>query len=301
MTIEFDAFVAPLGVTAFFSNHYEKKHLHLSAGGDARSGLLSWDEFFSGLLANPTNHAGVLCFPEQIEVTREQLFSDEAVLRRYLEAGHPIVWNRARALSPRIAQVCNILANTFGAHVWPNVYATGEAGTPFEMHFDAHEVIAVHCAGRKTWDISRVRVNRPIEAIEMATAVTEEIRQRSFEAGSNIEDTFTVSPGDLVYIPRGQFHNARTESGRSLHVTFGIEMPTGYDLAKRIFQGLLADPQMREYPLPKAMDPDGIQLQKWIADIIVHVGRATSVEELALEHDKLRQLWIRKSSFRLEK
>lgn len=296
MTFDFDAVIAPLGATAFFSNHYEKKHLHLSAGAESRSGLLSWDEFLSALLAHSQNHADVLCFPEQLHVTRDELFSSEMILRRYLDAGHPIVWNRARTLAPRITEVCAMLANTLGAHVWPNVYATGEAGTPFEMHFDAHEVIAIQCAGRKTWDISNVRVNRPIEALEMAPVLEAEMQRRSAEAGANILETFTVSPGDLVYIPRGQFHNARTESGRSLHVTFGIEIPTGYDLAKRIVQGLLADSRMREYPLPRPMDPGGVQMQKWIADIATQFARAASRDELVLEHDKLRQLWIRKSS-----
>lgn len=301
MTFDFDALVAPLGESAFFSDHYEKRHLHLRGSVDARAALLSWDEFRRALLDPTRSSRGLICFPEQIGVTHEQLFGDEAVLDRYLDAGHPIVWNRARAISPRIGEVCRMLAETLGAHVWPNVYATGEAGTPFEMHFDAHEVIAIHCAGTKTWDISKLRVNRPIEAIEMVSTIRDEIQERSFDAGNAILETFTVSPGDLVYIPRGQFHNARTESGRSLHVTFGIEMPTGFDLANRILRGLLADPRMREYPLPRPMDPDGVHLQKWLGELAGHIAQAASTDELASEHDKLLEIWTRKSSWRLEK
>ena len=42
--------------------------------------------------------------------------------------------------------------------------------------------------------------------------------------------TFTVKPGDVVYIPRGQFHNAQAMNGVSLHVTFAIAPPTGMDV-----------------------------------------------------------------------
>lgn len=296
MTFDFDALVAPVGASSFFSEYYEKKHLHLRGTAGAREALLSWEELRRALSSPSHSRAGLLCFPEQMGVTHEELLTNEKVFQGYVDAGHPLVWNRARDLSPRIGEVCRMLATTLGAHVWPNVYATGDAGTPFEMHFDAHEVIAIHCAGQKTWDISKIRVNRPIEAVEMAPAITEEIRRRSSVAASEILETFVVEPGDLVYIPRGQFHNARTKSGRSLHVTFGIELPTGFDLAKRICNILLADPRMREYSLPKVMDLDGVERKKWLAEIAATIARAAAADELETEHDKLLQIWTRKSS-----
>lgn len=300
MTFDFDALVAPLGASSFFSEYYEAKPLHLHGNARAREALLSWEELQNALLNPAFSRTGLLCFPEQIGATQEELTSDAHVLQRYVDAGHPIVWNRARALSPRIDGVCRMLAMTLGAHVWPNVYATTEAGTPFETHFDAHEVIAIHCEGRKTWDISKIRVNRPLEAAEMAPAIAEEIRQRSVEAAKEVLATFEVEPGDLVYIPRGQFHNARTTSGRSLHVTFGIELPTGFDLVKRICNVLLADPRMREYSPPKAMDPDGAERKKWLAEITNRIARAAA-DELESEQEKLMQFWIRKSSSPIEK
>lgn len=296
MTFDFDALVAPLGASSFFSEYYEKKHLHLRGTVDAREALLSWEELRRALLNPSHSRNGLLCFPEQVGATREELLTNEMVFQRYVDAGHPFVWNRARDLSPRIGEVCRMLATTLGAHVWPNVYATGDAGTPFEMHFDAHEVIAIHCAGQKTWDISKIRVNRPIEAAEMAPIITEEIRQRSDAAANEILETLVVEPGDLVYVPRGQFHNARTKSGRSLHVTFGIELPTGFDLAKRICLTLLADPRMREYSLPRALDPDGVETKKWRADVAARIVRAAVADELETEHDKLLHIWTRKSS-----
>jgi ribosomal protein L16 Arg81 hydroxylase len=187
------------------------------------------------------------------------------------------------------------LANALGAHVWPNVYATGVAGTPFDMHFDAHEVIAIHCAGEKTWDISRVRVDRPLEAPEMQPAIRSALRARSDEAARNIDLSCTVSPGDLVYIPRGQFHNARTLEGRSLHVTFGIEIPSGFDLAKRIMLDLLADPRMRDYLPPRVADTEGQGARAWYEVIASRIAQAASPEALATAREELQQVWVKKS------
>jgi hypothetical protein len=290
-----DALFAPLAASTFFAEYYEKRHIHLRADHDDRRELLSHEELLQALVEAPAALEGLVCFPEQIGTTCAKLLSNVASLQEYLDAGHPLVWNRARGISARIDAVSALLAQAFGGHVWPNVYATGVAGTPFDMHFDAHEFVAIHCAGEKVWDISQVRVDRPIEAVEMETAIHHGLRTRRDEAMANITDTFTVHPGDLIYVPRGQFHNARTLEGRSLHVTFGIELPTGFDLAKRMVMAILADPAMREYPLPRVMDPDGEQSQAWCKAIASRMTRSFSPGAMATIRDEVERAWVTKS------
>lgn len=290
-----DALFAPLGASTFFAEYYENRPLHLRAEHDERQGLLSHDELLQALAVANALPADIVCFPEHMGTTKAELSSNPALLAEYLDAGHPLVWNRARGVSARIDALSALLANAFGGHVWPNVYATGAAGTPFDMHFDAHEVIAIHCAGEKTWDISNVRVNRPIEAVEMESAIARTLRTRRDEAARNISNTFTVCPGDLVYIPRGQFHNARTLSGRSLHVTFGIELPSGFDLVKRIVLEVLANPVFREYAPPVAMDPGGQRALAWYEDVASQLKKVASSEALASTREELRRVWERKS------
>src|SRR6185437_8319561 len=126
--------------------------------------LLTYDALFSALAAQPEPPEGLVAFPEHAGAgDTAALLEDRERLRAYLNDGHPPVWNRARGLSPAIAAVTATFAEALGAHVWPNVYATGSAGTPFDMHFDCHEVLAVHCEGVKEWTISEVRVDRPLD------------------------------------------------------------------------------------------------------------------------------------------
>src|SRR5690606_36663792 len=59
-----------------------------------------------------------------------------------------------------------------------------------------------------------------------------------------------LEPGDVLYIPRGWIHEAKTEDGSSLHVTFGIHAPTGRDLLRTAIDALCrVHPEFRE-PLP---------------------------------------------------
>ena len=157
------------------------------------------------------------------------LLADAGRLGAYLEAGHPLVWNRARGVSAEVDALAAALGEALGAHVWPNVYATGTAGTPLDVHFDSHEVIAVQCVGHMEWTISAVRGDRPLDCAEMEPAVAAAQRGRRDEAAARPLLRFSVGPGSVVYVPRGQFHNASTPAGRSLHVTFGIRPLAGFD------------------------------------------------------------------------
>lgn len=198
-----------------------------------------------------------MAFPEHAGCGLDALRADPDRLRAYLDAGHPIVWNRARGVFPEVDALGEALAEALGAHVWPNVYATGHAGTPFDTHFDCHEVFAVHCEGEKEWTISAVRVDRPLDLAAMEPTVRAVMKARRDEAAARTQMRFTVAPGDVVYIPRGQFHNAATRSTRSLHVTFGVSLPSGADAARLLADLALADPELREYLPPAAADPGG--------------------------------------------
>jgi lysine-specific demethylase/histidyl-hydroxylase NO66 len=287
---DLDALFAPLGAAAFFAEHYERRPLHLPGTGGARV-VLTHGELYAALAAEGRAPDGLVCFPEHVGATADELVADPDLLRAYLDAGHPLVWNRARGVAPGVDALSALLAEAFGAHVWPNVYATGPAGTPFDLHFDAHEVIAIQCEGDKSWWISEVRVDRPLDVAEMEAAVAAALSARRDEAAARPLLEVTVGPGDLVYVPRGQFHNARAAGGRSLHVTFGIRLPSGFDLARRVVLELLADPHMRELLPPRAADPRGEGAAERVAEIAARLRGALSEEALLASAEEVRRHW----------
>jgi hypothetical protein len=285
--VDLDALFAPLGAARFFAEHYERAPLHL-ANGAGRAPLLSQEALLAALEAAPGVPEGLVVFPEHAGATAEELLADPGRLRAYLDAGHPLVWNRAHGVAPEVDALNALLAETFGAHVWPNVYATGEAGTPFGTHFDAHEVIALQCEGHKAWRISEVRVDRPLDAAEMEPAVRAALVHRRAEAEARTLSAFTAAPGDLVYVPRGQFHSAAAAGGRSLHVTFGVQLPTGFDAARRLVLDLLADPRMREMLPPAAADPDGAAAAALVVEVTARLADALAAGALAAAIREIR-------------
>jgi bifunctional lysine-specific demethylase and histidyl-hydroxylase NO66 len=280
------ALLAPLDTAAFLERCYEKEPVHLRTPEQrwAASPLLTQDELLAALARRAELPEGLIAFPEHAGAPDAgALLGDADRLGAYLAAGHPLVWNRARGISPTVDAVTAALAEALGAHVWPNVYATGVAGTPLDMHFDSHEVLAVHCEGHKEWTISEVRVDRPLDAVEMEPAVRAALRSRRDEAVARPKLRFTVDPGDVVYVPRGQFHNARTLAGRALHVTFGIRQLTGFDVVEQLAKNALADPLFREFLPPVAADPAGARASAQLSILAARLAEMFSEERLQCE------------------
>ena len=190
-----------------------------------------------------------------------------AVVREYVDHGFPIVWNAARGATPALDALVDEVARAFGAHAWPNIYATGGSATPLDFHFDAHEVLALQCEGQKEWRISKLRVDRPLDLPALMPRIRETLAAQRAEAMAQTLMTVVASPGDVLYIPRGQFHNARSVGGRSLHIAFGITPLSGIDAVEALAQLALADPAFRYYLPLRLQDPDGTATRAALADL----------------------------------
>ncbi|MEO7331329.1 MAG: cupin domain-containing protein [Minicystis sp.] len=254
-----DDLLSPLGAEAFFATVWEQQPAHLPGDPARGASLCSHARLLDALVCGDAPPEGLVAFPAHLDPALDlpALLADPALLATYLDEGHPLVWNRARGVFPEVDALAAVLAVSFGAQVWPNVYATGTAGTPFDAHFDAHEVIAVQCEGHKRWSISALRVDRPLDVTEMEPANAHALASRRDEALARPLLELIATPGSVVYVPRGQFHNAQALGGRSLHLTFGIRLPAGFDALRLLANEALADPGLREYLLPAALDPTG--------------------------------------------
>jgi hypothetical protein len=253
---------------AFFTEYFDLKPALLRGPPERAAGLISLHEVVAAVAGDDDPQGRFLSRPEHIVPGAVPSPSFVASLQggvtqgseavwAYIESGHPLVWNGARGATQALDALAEDLAGAFEAHVWPNIYATGEAGTALDMHFDPHEVLAIQCEGRKEWTISAVRVSYPLDLPELKPAIQRALELRRDEAMAETLMTFTVEPGDVVYIPRGQFHNARAVGGRSLHVTFAISPASGVDVVQALRHAALNESLFREYLPPAIADPDG--------------------------------------------
>ena len=84
-----------------------------------------------------------------------------------------------------------------------NLYFSMQSHQAFAPHFDTHDVFALHCEGEKLWNIyenfEKDPINHPI--------FKQELNDKTENPGKII-DQVLLKPGDLLYLRRGQFHDA---------------------------------------------------------------------------------------------
>lgn len=290
----------PLEPEVFFERYYQREPAHLAGSPERARGIVDHQQIVDAIVRGGGSSGRIDVFTEHLRPAAVPTAAFVAAHARsvepgtepwwaYLEAGHPVIWNAARGVSEALDALCESLSEALSAHVWPNLYATGTAGTPLDIHFDTHEVLALQCEGEKEWALSSVRVDRPLDRPALRPSVEHALVSRRDEALAKTAMTFVARPGDVVYVPRGQFHNARTPRGRSLHVTFGIEHLSGMDVLDALVDLAVGESVFREYLVPEPCDEGGAMragqldaLRARIAGIARSDALGRALDDLAL-------------------
>jgi hypothetical protein len=152
-------------------------------------------------------------------------------IRRFTRLGASIVINGVDDYVEPIARLSESIERRTERRVHVNCYAGfGESGA-FSPHYDTHDVLVVQLQGTKRWRGFGVDVPDPVTWRPAASA---DVR---WEA--------TLEPGSLIYVPRGEVHDAQVEAGPSLHLTFGLTALTGLDFLAWMARQAERDEELR--------------------------------------------------------
>jgi ribosomal protein L16 Arg81 hydroxylase len=77
--------------------------------------------------------------------------------------------------------------------------------------------------------------------------------------------------GDMLYVPRGWYHDALASSSAALHVTFSVAPPTGRLLFRLLEKEAMGESDFRAY-LPEAGSDGGAALRERVAALSGRIG-----------------------------
>jgi bifunctional lysine-specific demethylase and histidyl-hydroxylase MINA len=238
--MEFADLIAPLSRERFLAEHRGRAPLHLGGRTLDPSPVMSWP-----ILSELLNMTGIwgaaslqlaldtrpvppeaYCRPAQSRDRQTVLQPDAARVKRFLRQGASLVVNDIDTLTPGLRRLADSMERALGGKVQANLYCSWAAHQAFDSHFDTHEVYALHIAGHKRWRVYQGRLEWPI-----AHPAYKELDQ-TFHSQSKgpVALEPLLAPGDLLYIPRGQYHDALAESEGTIHVAFGVTYPIGFDV-----------------------------------------------------------------------
>ncbi|KAJ1621960.1 hypothetical protein T492DRAFT_1065794 [Pavlovales sp. CCMP2436] len=130
--------------------------------------------------------------------------------------GFTILINDVDQRDGRVAALCESLEAELRLPVNANFYATVEGTQGFEAHFDQMDVLVLQLEGEKEWTVYDPFLPLPDTERKFAPSAALLASVPSVQV--------TLTPGSLLFLPRGFAHEAATSNGsqHSSHLTLGI-------------------------------------------------------------------------------
>ena len=218
--------LAPTSEESFLSHFLKKKRLHVKSQDASRAALLlTWTTI------NRLLQSDVLP-PERFRVVRSNVDLLPSMYRHrngaqplragalqaLLPQGVSVVINGISDLVPEIGRLTDAIERRLGHRSWANAYLSFERGSALKPHWDEHDVLVLQIHGRKLWRSFGTPVSYPVAKHNAGS-----------DLGKAVNWEGVLGPGDVLYLPRGEVHEAAVTDADSVHVTFGIQTLSAID------------------------------------------------------------------------
>jgi ribosomal protein L16 Arg81 hydroxylase len=143
-------------------------------------------------------------------------------------------------LIPSAKAFCRGLLTDLKCQMCINAYfSAGPDASAFDAHFDPQDVFILQLEGEKEWRLwERQRIDNPISGYPPF--------QSTPQPQLPADETILMTPGDLLYLPRGTWHWPRSLDDRpSLHLTLTLVAPRPMDVIHWLVELMSNEPDLR--------------------------------------------------------
>jgi hypothetical protein len=236
--------VAPLGLADISSLLRERRLTHLRHGGEERrtvlKPLVGWDA-----LVDMIHRGDYPQGADNIRVARESQQAlpsawttggkvDPSKLEEHLAREYSVIVTHLERHVPLLGSVCDEIKSRFAEASYAGVIVTtGKAGA-IKLHYDFEDLIIIQIDGTKRWQIFGPAVSDPVRNMP---------RPRAPDDVPIFDEV--LEPGDLLFVPAGNWHHCENGPSRSIHVGLFFIPPTPWHAVREMALGLLADEAFR--------------------------------------------------------
>jgi ribosomal protein L16 Arg81 hydroxylase len=278
--------LAPVPVEEFLDKTKGRKWQHIEAPPERVDGLFAWAQLSQLLNMEVWNHQNLLLVQDTQPVPpqaycrqrvdrsgQRQFVPDPQMVQQHLARGASMVLNEIETLVPGILAIINAFTDGLGAKSSANAYISQQNHQAFDTHYDKTDVFALQVYGQKRWRVYEGQLDAPVIHARFAGMPKDMVqRQRG-----KVQREFVMNTGDLLYLPRGRFHDALATDGPSIHLSFAVSEPKGLDYLQMVMDEAVGDPAFRaDLPLAEADLPAHFDR---LADRIRDVARAQRTKD----------------------
>lgn len=228
----------PVKADVFFATYFEKRPLHVSlgkSGGSRFAGLLNEEDIFSLIGQNRLKYGLDLDVTIVKGGVRQNfnynrgspdvcnaIAETAPVRRRHKKEGCSLRLLHPQRFSNELWRLMYLLECYWGSCVGCNAYLTPPGYQGFAPHFDDIDAFILQVSGKKRW-----KLYKSISE----SSVLPRYSSRDFSVEELSEPIFddVLEPGDMLYLPRGIIHEAKSLKGESsLHLTISVNQRNNY-------------------------------------------------------------------------
>ena len=238
---------------SFFKNHFGKNYIYKPNFIENFENIMSLD-ILDEILSKTNiwnNHNFIMMLDQKkinfsdysslsLDINGQNYRPDVNKVQNLVSRGASIILNDIQKHNLNLLKFVDELQKLTNGRCQGNLYFSMASHQAFGPHFDLHDVFAIHFEGEKVWNIyeniEKSPINHPVFKLS-----GDERRKR---AGKIIEQV-TLRPGDLLYIPRGQYHDALASQNGAIHIAFGLTYFKSIDALTSLWQNFILNEFMR--------------------------------------------------------
>ena len=230
MSLSIEQLFKPIGISAFFTQYYERKPLILNRSEpDIYAGLIDLKDldFLAANLVWPRLQDLRLASLAEPRTPAPVLGNGLVSMPKLYDAyyqGNSVILEELEKRWPPLAQLYANFEEAFteqGVPIMAGIklvnFLTPSNSQALAPHFDENDLFILQLEGEKHWLLYGFAEELSSRG---ATVPEEKMGPKSHE--------FTLRKGDLLYLPRGFVHEAQATDACSFHLTLGINRPASW-------------------------------------------------------------------------
>ena len=235
--------LAPVSEESFLEHFLEKKRLHVKAQrSDRAAALFPWPTINHLIESDvlPAERfrvvrANVDILPSMFRHKDGARSLRAGALQGLLGQGVSMIMNGVGDYVQQIGWLSDSIERRLGHRAWVNAYLSFGRGSALKAHWDEHDVLVVQVHGNKRWRSYGMPVAFPVSNYNAGK-----------DLGTEILWEDVLEAGDVLYLPRGEVHEAAVEGPSSVHLTIGLQTPSGIDFLLWLAEKGAADVLLRK-------------------------------------------------------
>ena len=240
--IRFTDIISPFSTGEFFARRHAHPHPLLLHGPSGRFGsLVEWKDLddlicrgrlkahdlrlvLDGTHIPPNLFSMVPYGRSTRQLEQVPPVVDDRKLVSFLRQGATLIVDRIHGHLPAVADLGHAFETALHNYALVNLYVSWQATRGFATHWDGHDVFVLQVRGEKRWYLYGPTRRSP---------TSEDTAPARSAPGTPVWEG-TLRPGDVFFVPRGWWHDARMSSAQggagSIHLTCHVRPVTGQHL-----------------------------------------------------------------------